>query len=115
MILADENIPFKIIAALKENSIDVLSVYETNRGITYAAFIETARNSHHIILTEYKDFGEWVFAHGVDSISVLFLRYAYPDQTEITEILKNLINQRGAALFGMFVTITTEKLRYRMI
>ncbi len=91
------------------------SVYETKRGITDEAIIEISRNTHRIILTEDKDFGEWVFAHGTDSISVLFLRYSYPDQMAITEILINLIQQKSTALFGKFVTITTEKIRFRKI
>lgn len=30
---------------------------------------------NYAILTEDKDFGEWVFAHHVQGLSVLFLRY----------------------------------------
>lgn len=60
MILADENIDHSLI---RESGIDVYSVYEEQRGITDKDIIEFSRNPPRIILTEDKDFGEWVFAH----------------------------------------------------
>lgn len=115
MILADENIPFSIIEALRFKGIDVYAVYEENRGISDETIIEIAKRSKRIILTEDKDFGEWVFAHGVDAISVLFLRYTYTELAVISEILVNLIDKKGKNLYGKFVTITTEKIRFRNI
>ncbi|QMU66454.1 MAG: toxin-antitoxin system, toxin component [Flavobacteriaceae bacterium] len=95
MILADENIPSTIIGALREKNIEIYSIYENNRGISDREIIEVSQNPPRIILTEDKDFGEWVFAHGVKSISVLFLRYRYVERFEITQILVNLIEQKG--------------------
>lgn len=115
MILADENIPYFIVESLREKGIDVLSVYETYRGATDKQIIELSKNPPRIILTEDKDFGEWVFAHGVNTISVVFLRYSYPEILTITEILVNLIEQKGFELLGMFITITKDKIRYRTI
>lgn len=115
MILADENIPHFIVQALRKKGIEVLSVYETDRGATDQDIIELSKNPPRIILTEDKDFGEWVFAHGVRTISVIFLRYSYPELVTITEILVNLMEQKGSKLLGMFVTITKDKIRYRTI
>ena len=115
MILADENIPYSIVESLREKGVDVLSVYETYRGATDKQIIELSKNPPRIILTEDKDFGEWVFAHGADSISVIFLRYTYPEMLTISEILVNLIVQKEPELLGMFVTITKDKIRYRTI
>ncbi len=115
MILADENIPHDIIEALRNNDISVHSVYESNRGITDEKVIELSKNPPQIILTEDKDFGEWVFAHNAKSISVIFLRYSFTEQSVITNILVNLIKKEKENLFGLFVTVTTEKIRYRSI
>jgi predicted nuclease of predicted toxin-antitoxin system len=62
MILADENIDHSLIEAIREIGIEVLSIYEMNRGIKDEFIIELSRNPPRIILTEDKDFGEWVFA-----------------------------------------------------
>lgn len=115
MILADENIPSTIIDALREKDIEVYSIYENNRGVSDREIIEFSKTPPRIILTEDKDFGEWVFAHGIKSISVIFLRYRYSEQSEITQILVNLIEQKKEELFGMFITVTKTKIRYRMI
>ena len=63
MILADENISQEIILALRNIGIEVYSIYETNRGISDDEIIQLSRNPPRIILTEDKDFGEWVFSH----------------------------------------------------
>ena len=115
MILADENIPSNIIDALRVKDIEVYSVYENTRGISDREIIELSKNPPRIILTEDKDFGEWVFAHGIKSISVIFLRYRYAEQSLIKDILVDLIDQKMEELFGMFITITKTKIRYRMI
>ncbi|WP_369008982.1 DUF5615 family PIN-like protein [Larkinella terrae] len=52
-----------------------------------ADVIESSRNPPRIILTEDKDFGEWVFSHQVNDISVIFLRYHFKDTQEITNTL----------------------------
>ncbi|MGV3599882.1 MAG: DUF5615 family PIN-like protein [Dyadobacter fermentans] len=113
MILADENIDHNLIRAIRNAGFDVYSIYESNRGLPDDAIIDFSRNPRRIILTEDKDFGEWVFAHHISDISVIFLRYAFPETETISEILIRLLNERSAGLFGHFTTITTQKIRSR--
>ncbi len=115
MIIADENIPHTLIDVLRKNEIEVYSVYESSRGITDEDIIDLSKNPSRIILTEDKDFGEWVFAHDEKSISVIFLRYAFVDLVQIADILVNLIKKEDKNLFGLFITVTAEKIRYRSI
>lgn len=68
MIVADENIDHSLIEAIRLAGIEVVSVYEEARGISDFSVIEIARNPPRIILTEDKDFGEWIFAHQVKDI-----------------------------------------------
>lgn len=114
MILADENINFKIIKAIREKNIDVLSIRENYSGISDSEVINLAVSTSRILLTEDKDFGEWVFAHN-EKISVVFLRYEHKDIlkiiTSILLIFKNDINN----LIGKFVTVTPNKIRIRQI
>ena len=62
MILADENIDHGLIKAIRNAGFEVYSVYESSRGLSDEAIIDFSRNPPRIILTEDKDFGEWVFA-----------------------------------------------------
>ncbi len=113
MILADENIDPRLIHALREVHLDVFSVREHFPGIADRQIIELSKETDRIILTEDKDFGEWVFSHGVQDISVIFLRYRFPDTHLIIDILKRLLLSKGAGLYGKFTTVTIDKIRIR--
>lgn len=115
MILADENIDQRIIEALRENDYELRSVRELNRGIRDEEVIELSRNPPRLILTEDKDFGEWVFAHNVRDISVILLRYHFTDTSRIILILLDLLANRQEDLFGKFTVLTTQKIRIRHI
>jgi predicted nuclease of predicted toxin-antitoxin system len=111
MIIADENIDHSLILSIRELGIEVYSVYESERGIRDEAVIESSRNPPCIILTEDKDFGEWVFAHNVKDISVLFLRYHFRDTESMRQVLIKLLSE----LVGCFTTVTIQKIRIRPI
>ena len=111
MILADENIAHRLIRDIRNAGFNVYSIYESNRGLSDEAIIDFSRNPPRIILTEDKDFGEWVFAHNISDISVIFLRYALSETEIISQILVRLLKERSEALFGHFTTITTQKVR----
>ena len=115
MILADENIDHSIIESIRQASIDVYSIYEQQRGIDDAAIIEFSRTPPRIILTEDKDFGEWVFAHHIKGISVLLIRYHYRETENIKLILLKLLTQNITHLTGNFTTLTTQKIRTKPI
>ena len=115
MVIADENIDHQLIEAIRAAGIEVLSVYETSRGIRDEQIIETSRNPPRIILTEDKDFGEWVFAHGIQDISVIFLRYTFSETVLLKGILIRLLTERNTDLIGSFTTVTTKKIRIRRL
>ncbi|MBC8084790.1 MAG: DUF5615 family PIN-like protein [Hymenobacter sp.] len=112
-ILADENIDQSVIVALRAAGFVVDSVYEADRGLQDEAIIALSRQLPRLILTEDKDFGEWVFAHGVRDISVIFLRYHFRDTALITATLRVLLQTRWAELQGAFTTVSVNKVRIR--
>ncbi|WP_394333825.1 hypothetical protein [Spirosoma endophyticum] len=77
--------------------------------------MESSRNPPRIILTEDKDFGEWVFAHNVKDISVLFLRYYFKETEAMRHVLIKLLTERLTELAGCFTTLTIQKIRIRRI
>lgn len=113
--MADENIDHSLIDAIRGLSIDVYSINESNGGIRDEEVINLSRNPPRIILTEDKDFGEWVFAHHVRGVSVLFLRYHFKETAAMKQILVKLLSERLADLVGCFTTVTTQKIRIRRI
>jgi predicted nuclease of predicted toxin-antitoxin system len=115
MILADENIDHQLIDSIRKAGIEVYSVYEQNRGISDEEVIDLSRNPSRLILTEDKDFGEWVFAHHIEGISVILLRYHFKETEQISKILIDLLQKHGQELHGRFTTITIDKVRTRSI
>ena len=115
MILADENIDGKIIHTLREKGFSVFSIAEEHSGIKDREVISISRNPKRIILTEDKDFGEWVFAHKEAGLSVVFLRYHFQETDRIIEILTHLFSTLEDKLWHHFTTVTTDKIRSRKI
>jgi predicted nuclease of predicted toxin-antitoxin system len=115
MVIADENIDHSLIEAIRAAGIEVLSIYETSRGIRDEQIIESSRNPPRIILTEDKDFGEWVFAHGIQDISVIFLRYSFAETALLQGILLALLREKSDELTGCFTTVTVKKIRSRCL
>ena len=58
MILADEHISAKMIAAIEAIPLEVVSVEEKFKGANDDQIIEFARENDLVIITEDKDFGE---------------------------------------------------------
>jgi predicted nuclease of predicted toxin-antitoxin system len=115
LILADENIDDRIIASIRNKGIAVYSVKESSRGISDESVISLSQNPARIILTEDKDFGEWVYAHQRTDISVILLRYHYQDTFLMIEILLQVLESKKEELFGKYTTITTDKVRIRSL
>ena len=114
MILADENIHSFIIKTLREAGFEITAVREFASGSKDEAVIQMALQSGYILLTEDKDFGEWVFAHHVKELSVLFLRYSFHEFQEIAQTLVYLLKTQTLDR-PFFATVTTKKIRVRKL
>ena len=113
MILADENIDDQVIEAIRALGIEVYSIAENDSGIKDEKVIELSRNPPRIILSEDKDFGGWVFAHGVKDISVILLRYKFTDTAGIIQAVTDLLTRKSNNLKGKFTVVTIDKIRIR--
>ena len=114
-IIADENIDNIIIQSLRDDKYEVISIKENYRGIKDIEIIVLANQNECLILTEDKDFGEWVFSHGTESVGILFLRYDESELNEIINSLKALLKEYGDSLYNKFTVITKNKIRIREI
>ncbi|QJB34039.1 DUF5615 family PIN-like protein [Chitinophaga oryzae] len=114
MILADENIHSYIVKTLRDEGFGVTSVTELSKGIKDEEVIQWALKNDYLLLTEDKDFGEWVFAHHIKNLSVLFLRYTFHEYKEITKAIIYLL-QTQELRRPVFVTLTPKKIRIRQL
>ena len=114
-LLADENIDQFIISGLRNAGYSVYSVREGNAGISDAEVIDLAIEKKALILSEDRDFGEWVFAHHRKTLGVILLRYQFPDREKLLEALMTVLQKYGNRLQERFSVVTTTKIRIREI
>ena len=82
--LADESCDFAIVRGLRANGFDVSAVVEDMPGVQDSAVLKVAVNENRILLTEDKDFGEWVSElKKADIQAALLYASASIDHTEV--------------------------------
>lgn len=111
-LLADESCDFAIVRGLRAASHDLKAVAEEMSGASDLEVLQKAIDENRLLLTEDKDFGEWVFAHGSALAGVIFFRYPSRFRKSMTRMACELINQKGLDLIGSFTVV--EPGRYRM-
>ena len=113
-ILADENVNYEIVKALRKDNFEVVSVAEDAPGITDFEVIELAVKLKAIVLTEDSDFGRLVFSYGNRVNGVIYLRYSVGESEEIAKTLIEFLKTQKE-LCGKFVVVTLRKVRVRSI
>ena len=112
-ITADENIHSVIIKALRDAGFEIYSIAEQASGISDKKVIEISKNNDSIILTEDRDFGEWVFAHKEKINGVIYLRYKATELSSIINALLKTLKEHELSLYKKFTAITPKKIRIR--
>jgi len=109
--LADESCDFLLVKTLREAGHDVLAVSEIMPRAEDSDVIRLSVREKRILLTEDKDFGQLVYAHGQSSVGVIFLRFPFSARKQISRDLSILIEQQGKRLIGCFVTVQPGRIR----
>jgi predicted nuclease of predicted toxin-antitoxin system len=113
--LADESCDFLIVRKLRSAEYDVLSVAESFPSSTDKQVLEHAVKEKRILLTEDKDFGEWVFAHGEKMKGVILIRYPGSARKLLGEEIIRLIDDHDIELKNSFVVLEPGRARLRKI
>ena len=82
--LADESCDFAFVKVLRQNNYDIKAVVEVMPGVSDLKVLDSAFTEKRILLTEDKDFGEWIFAQKSATSGIILFRYnleaRYPDE-----------------------------------
>ena len=112
MIIADENIFRALIESLRNEGYDVISIFESYRGMDDQSIAAFSLNPPRVVLTEDKDFGKLVFEDNADVTGIIFLRFRNNERNLIiNKLLSFLKNESLQSLKGKFVTLTANKIR----
>jgi len=113
--LADESCDFAIVRRLRDDGYDVVAVAEIAPRAEDNRVVDLAVRERRILLTEDKDFGQLLHAHGQAAPGIIFLRYAASARQQIAEDVARLVRQQGEKLIGSFVTVQPGRTRISRI
>jgi predicted nuclease of predicted toxin-antitoxin system len=109
--LADESCDFAVVRALRGTGHDVLAVVEVAPGAKDSAVIALAREQQRVLLTEDKDFGRLVYAHGEGASGVVFIRFPGSARTNLPAAALDLVDRFGGRLPTAFVVLEPGRVR----
>lgn len=115
MILADEGLNGNLVRALRDDDYQITWIKETDAGMADEDIITLARQNNQILITEDKDFGEWIFSHQLLGLTIIFLRYDKEDYDTILSFLRIALKTIESGGKNEFITINKNKVRRRRI
>jgi predicted nuclease of predicted toxin-antitoxin system len=115
VIIIDENVETYWIELIRSKGYEILSIKESNSGISDKEVLEIARMNKGLLMTEDKDFGELVFSYGIQGVSVLLMRYDQPQYELIENHVLKCLEEYFTKPETSFITISRNKIRIRRI
>ena len=111
-LLVDECTGPTVTAWLREQGHDVLDAFETARGADDTNWMRQALAEQRVLITNDKDFGDYVYLHGMAHDGVILLRLQ--DETPLAKFtaIRRVLELHGEELIGEFVVVTERKIRF---
>jgi predicted nuclease of predicted toxin-antitoxin system len=113
LIVADENIDFRLIKRLRENDFDVFSIAESNFGIMDTNVLIIATERHSFLITEDKDFGDLAIRDSKPHNGILLIRRKRLNALEQIDIIMDIISNRSEELDKHFSVLRDNNLIIR--
>ncbi len=113
LLLANENLPYDAIAALRESGHDVLWIRTEAPGSSDSAILARAQAEERILITFDKDFGELAFRSGLPaSCGIILFRIPAPSSSYVARVAVAAIGSR-TDWAGHFAVIEEHRIRMR--
>ena len=111
--LADENVSRLVIARLRADGLDVVSVSETRPGVPDGDVLETANAEDCILITEDRDFGELVVRQNLAVRGMILLELDRLSNAAEAEAAGEAISTHADKLSGNLLVIEPGRIRIR--
>jgi predicted nuclease of predicted toxin-antitoxin system len=112
-IVADENLAYRMIKALRNEGFEVLSIEEDTPSIPDNNVLNVAVKENALLITEDKDFGDLVMLHKLPHKGILLLRLSGMDTDQKVIRMIDVIETYGEELKDSFTVVDTKKVRIR--
>jgi len=113
--LADESCDFTVVRALRASGYDVVSVAESFVSASDLQVLKISIEEKRLLLTEDKDFGEWIFAHGEEMSGVLLIRFPANIRSDLGQAVSVLVAKNGSDLVKSFTVLEPGRARIRKL
>jgi predicted nuclease of predicted toxin-antitoxin system len=113
--LANENVPFDAVEALRQQGHDVAWIRTESPGISDPEVLSRAQTEDRILLTFDKDFGELAFREErVATVGIILFRIKTPSSSTVAQKVTTVIALRDDWA-GHFSVIEDDKIRMRAL
>ena len=109
--LADESCDFAVVRLLRNAGHDVVAIAESLPAALDIEVLKLSVQEDRILITEDKDFGEWIFAHGEAMSGVLLIRFPGTMRDRLGESINALVEKHGAELSSTFAVLEPGRVR----
>jgi len=111
--LTDESCDFAFVTVLRQNGYDVKAIVEVMPGASDLQVLESGFEERRVLLTEDKDFGEWIFAQKSATAGVILLRYPIETRLQMGLAMVELVSEHGNQLRNRYVVLEPGRARIR--
>lgn len=98
---------------LRDQSHDVFSVYEEDRGASDDDILDKAHDENWVLITNDKDFGEKVYRDKKPHHGVILLRLQDERGASKIDAMERLLDDYEDELVDAFVVVTETQVRFR--
>jgi predicted nuclease of predicted toxin-antitoxin system len=112
-IVADENLAYRMIKALRNKGFEVISIEEDTPSIPDNNVLSVAVKENALLITEDKDFGDLVMLHKLPHKGILLLRLSGMETDEKVIRTLDVIQTYGEELKDSFTVVDAKKVRIR--
>lgn len=111
--LADENIPLAVVAFLRKQGYDVVSIIQLSPGSSDASVLLKAEEEQRILVTSDTDFGELIYHVGHRHAGIILLRLDDQRNANKIRVLRKLLKLHREDIPDAFVVVTETTIRIR--
>lgn len=113
--LADENIEQPIVTALRKQGHNVLYAIDLPPGTADDDILTLAHRESRILITNDKDFGEFIFLQKKAVRGIILLRTITEDSSGKAELVTRLLRKYPDKISNHFVVMSESKIRFRQL
>jgi predicted nuclease of predicted toxin-antitoxin system len=112
-LLADESVDFGIVKLLRVAGFDVISIAESNAGISDVDVLKIATENELLLITEDKDFGELTHRLKLKHFGVVLIRLSELNRTDRIALAAESIQKHYDELQNNFSVLVPTHIRIK--